>query len=154
MKHVIWRHRSRSTLAQVITCCLMIPSHHLNQCWFIISTVLWHSLEGSFSGNAQDISPWYQFENYEFKITVLSSRGQWVNIPWQIAQREVPDFPPIKILQYNVDLHKFHVILAFKKAPKVQYGWASRTWKTDLIPGGNIWNVDIIFFYLEKIKLL
>ena len=29
----IWRQRSGSTLAQVMACCLMAPSHYLNQCW-------------------------------------------------------------------------------------------------------------------------
>ena len=28
----IWWHRSGSTLAQVMACCLMAPSHYLNQC--------------------------------------------------------------------------------------------------------------------------
>ena len=35
----IWRHRSESTLAQVIACCLKAPSHYLNPCWLIISKV-------------------------------------------------------------------------------------------------------------------
>ena len=35
--------RSGSTLAQVMACCLMAPSHYLNQCWLIISEVQWHS---------------------------------------------------------------------------------------------------------------
>ena len=35
----IWRHRSWSTLAQVMACCLTAPSHYLNQCWLIISKV-------------------------------------------------------------------------------------------------------------------
>ena len=39
----IWRHRSMSTLAQVMACCLTAPSHYLNQCWLMISEVLWHS---------------------------------------------------------------------------------------------------------------
>ena len=40
----IWWHRSGSTLAQVIACCLMAPSHYLNQCWLIIiSDVQWQS---------------------------------------------------------------------------------------------------------------
>ena len=43
----IWRHRSGSTLAQVMACCLMAPSHYLNQCWVIISKVYWHSSEGN-----------------------------------------------------------------------------------------------------------
>ena len=29
---IIWRQGSRSTLAQVIACCLSAPSHYLNQC--------------------------------------------------------------------------------------------------------------------------
>ena len=35
--------RSGSTLAQVMACCLTVPSHYLNQCWLIISEVQWHS---------------------------------------------------------------------------------------------------------------
>ena len=34
----IWSHRSGSTLAQVMTCCLMAPSHYLTQQWHIT----WH----------------------------------------------------------------------------------------------------------------
>ena len=41
----IWPWRSWSTLVQVMACCLMAPSHYLNQCWLIISKVLWHSSE-------------------------------------------------------------------------------------------------------------
>ena len=36
------RHRSWSTLAQVMACCLTAPSHYLNQRWLIISEVLWY----------------------------------------------------------------------------------------------------------------
>ena len=32
-----WRHRSGSTLAQVMSCSLTAPSHYLNQCWLISS---------------------------------------------------------------------------------------------------------------------
>ena len=35
----IWQHRSRSTLAQVMACCLTAPSHYLNQCWLINKSV-------------------------------------------------------------------------------------------------------------------
>ena len=42
----IWRQRSGSTLAQVMACCLMAPSHYLNQCWLIISEVQRHSPGG------------------------------------------------------------------------------------------------------------
>ena len=39
----IWRHGTRSTLAQVKACCLTAPSLYLNQCWLIIGEVPWHS---------------------------------------------------------------------------------------------------------------
>ena len=42
------RHWSRSTLAQIMTCCLTAPIHYLNQCWLIISEVQWQSPEGNF----------------------------------------------------------------------------------------------------------
>ena len=35
----IWRHKSGSTLPQVMTCCLTAPSHYQNQCWLIISSL-------------------------------------------------------------------------------------------------------------------
>ena len=35
VKPAIWPHRSRSTLAQVMTCCLTAPGHYLNQCLWI-----------------------------------------------------------------------------------------------------------------------
>ena len=45
----IWRHRSGSTLTQVMACCLTAPSHYLNQRWLIISKVHWHSSVGNFA---------------------------------------------------------------------------------------------------------
>ena len=45
----IWWYRSGSTLAQVMSCCLiMAPSHYLNQCWLIISKVHWDSSDAVF----------------------------------------------------------------------------------------------------------
>ena len=34
----IWQQGSRSTLVQVMACCLTAPSHYLNQCWLIITS--------------------------------------------------------------------------------------------------------------------
>ena len=39
----IWRQSSGSTLVWLMACCLRAPSHHLNQCWLVISKVQWHS---------------------------------------------------------------------------------------------------------------
>ena len=57
----------------------MEPSHYLNQCWLIINHILWHSPQDNFTWNAQDIFPWYAFENYYFNITAVSPRGLWIN---------------------------------------------------------------------------
>ena len=35
----IWWNRSGSTRAQVMACCLMAPSHYLNQCWLEITAI-------------------------------------------------------------------------------------------------------------------
>ena len=78
----LWWHRSGSTMALVMACCLMAPSHYmyLNQCWLIINEVFWHSPKGNFTRNTQDIYLWcwYEFENCYFRITAASLRGQWV----------------------------------------------------------------------------
>ena len=54
----IWRHKSWSTLAQVMAWYLMAPSHYLNQCWLIISKVQWHPSESNFTTDASAISHW------------------------------------------------------------------------------------------------
>ena len=45
----MWRHRHGSTLAQVMACCLMAPSHYLNQCWLLISKVQSNSSVDNFT---------------------------------------------------------------------------------------------------------
>ena len=52
----IRQHRSGSTLVQLMAWCLMAPSHYLNQCWLIISGVVWHSLETNFTRSNQVIN--------------------------------------------------------------------------------------------------
>ena len=44
---IICQHRSGLTLAQVMSHCLMTPSHYLNQCWLIIKGGLWCSSESN-----------------------------------------------------------------------------------------------------------
>ena len=53
---MLW-HRSRSVLAQVMACWLMAPSHYLNQCWLIMSKILWYSPQYNFTANAYCL--WY-----------------------------------------------------------------------------------------------
>ena len=49
----IWSHRPGSTLPQVMACCLTAPSHHLNQCYYLINKALWHPPESSFTASKQ-----------------------------------------------------------------------------------------------------
>ena len=39
---------------------VMAWCHYLNQCWLIISEVLWNSPQGNFTGNVQDLCLWYE----------------------------------------------------------------------------------------------
>ena len=48
------RQRTEFTLAQLMACCLTAPSHYLEQCWLIISKVLWHSSEGIIMRRSED----------------------------------------------------------------------------------------------------
>ena len=59
----IWRHKTGSTLAQVMACCLTAPSHYLNQCWLINSKVYWHSFEGNFTAGISAVNHcnWLKF---------------------------------------------------------------------------------------------
>ena len=50
----IWRHGTRSTLAQVMACCLTAPSHDMNPCWLIIGEVPWHSSQGIIIRQCED----------------------------------------------------------------------------------------------------
>ena len=67
-----WRRRSWSTLVQVMVCCLTAPSHYLNQCWLIISNVLWHSSEDTIIRRFEDTNHKSKVEDYIFKITLRS----------------------------------------------------------------------------------
>ena len=51
-----------------MACCLTALSHYLNQCWLLISVVMWYSYEDKFTGNAPNIFPWPQFENDKLMI--------------------------------------------------------------------------------------
>ena len=64
--NTMWWQRSGSTLTQVMACCLAAPCHYPNQCWLTISEVLWHSPDDNFTGKAQYIYPWKEFETQNY----------------------------------------------------------------------------------------
>ena len=65
----IWQYISRSTLTQVMACCLTAPSQYLNQ-WWLISAVLWHSFQSNFTPIVLASFLCSEFENRTFRITV------------------------------------------------------------------------------------
>ena len=78
----IWRHRSRSTLAQVMACCLMAPSHYQNQCWLIFSKVQWHPLEGNCTKIAQSLIT--KINNLKFHSNLpVDNELKYIFRPWQ-----------------------------------------------------------------------
>ena len=65
---IIWRHKSGSTLAHVMACCLTAPSHYLNQCRLTISKVQWHPSESNFIRDTSAIRHWNSLEYYLSKF--------------------------------------------------------------------------------------
>ena len=72
--------RSGSTLAQVVAWWVMAPSHCLNQFGIIMSKVLWHSSEGSFTAGGLATILYTEFENYTYKITTTFHRAKLVKV--------------------------------------------------------------------------
>ena len=67
----IWRHRFSSLLAEVMACCLTASAQYQNQCWLLISEVLWHSHGNNFTMSAQTTILYKEFENETFEIIVM-----------------------------------------------------------------------------------
>ena len=79
----IWRHRSGSTLDQVMARCLPAPSHYPYQYWLII---LRHSSEVNFAGNAHDLYPWYDWKLLIYDYSRISQEPMSQSFTlWRIA---------------------------------------------------------------------
>ena len=82
----IWWHRSRSTLAQVMACCLTAPSHYLNQWWLIISEVQCNLLRVIWQDIIPTTNHWNYRENFLSKIFFNHLKGQWVKALWHFMR--------------------------------------------------------------------
>ena len=76
----MWRHRLRSELVQLMTCCLLATSHYLNQCWLTTMEILGKTSDWNFSKYVKVLS-----HNMELKIMFIKggkilSRPWWLNI--------------------------------------------------------------------------
>ena len=101
--HILWQ-RSGSILVQIMVCCLVAPSHYLNQCILIICKVLRHSPESNFTASAQTTILNNEFENYSFKVTPASPRGQWVSLIFLVP------FVVVNFRWCNYDYRKISII--------------------------------------------
>ena len=74
LNDAIWQHRSYSILVQVMACCLMGPSPCLNQCWHLISEILWCSRESNLTAaRAQAVILYNESDGYTSKVTAKGS---------------------------------------------------------------------------------
>ena len=71
----IWWHRSVSIVVQLMACCLMPPSHYLNQCWLTVNKVMWHLSESNFIRDTSAFSHWNKLENSISNILFRSTRA-------------------------------------------------------------------------------
>ena len=72
----IWRHKSRSTLAQVMVWC----RQDMKQCRLIISEVHRRSFEGNFTGDTSVVNPENCLDSCSSQIPFQSPRCQWVSL--------------------------------------------------------------------------
>ena len=90
-----------STLTQMRTFCLTALGHNLNQCWLIISEVLWYSPEGNFTGNAQHINLQNILQNHTWKMIAISQSIEYINV----HIRALPSFSCIFVTRITSKLH-------------------------------------------------
>ena len=83
LSNAICRHRSGSTLVKVMAWCLATPSHYLNQCWFIIKCVPWHSTENIFTISVHGRNPQHVFQDSILKLLphLPGDNGLISNVP-------------------------------------------------------------------------
>ena len=57
----------------------LVPSGrtNLNECWLLITEVLWHAPDSNFTVSDPAIILHIEFEHYTFEIPTPSCRGQW-----------------------------------------------------------------------------
>ena len=70
-----------------MACCLLAPSHYLNQCWVLMEVKFWHSLGSNLTASAKATILWNEFEFYTFEIIATSPGGHWVKYSGTSLQR-------------------------------------------------------------------
>ena len=89
----IWRFRSGSALAQVMACCLLAPSHYLNQCWLTIS-------EGNHLRAISQKIPLISINEINWKITYIKFHS---NLTGANELSPCSAMPTISGIKYDAD---------------------------------------------------
>ena len=66
-----------STLAQVMACCLMAPSHYLNQYWLIVNWILRNELQWNWNQSTRCFIHENAFKNVICKMVSILFRGRF-----------------------------------------------------------------------------
>ena len=84
-REAMWQPRPKSTLAQVMACCLMAPSHYLNNANLPSIRSFENQLRAISNEIPQPLITKITLNiTYEYKISFKSPRGKWVNISLMI----------------------------------------------------------------------
>ena len=84
-----------STLAQLMACCLASPSHYLNQCWLLLSEIMWLSPKTNFTISTQATIRWQASS-----ITLISYLGSklWNLLASEYSEVNDVDYERLKFL--------------------------------------------------------
>ena len=108
-----WRSWSTLVKLHVMACCLMAPSHYLNQCWLIISEILRHSPEGNFAENAPGprlniktvLSTYCDFHVKDKTVFLIETAPRYLSLIW--SQAGISDYiPQLTLKMSNLKLQQ------------------------------------------------
>ena len=139
----IWWHRSGTTLAQVMACCLTAPSHYLNQHWLLIIGFCGIHMRAILQRVTKVTILYNKFEKYTFKITATPSRVRWANttivlaISTFIAMKSQPliTIKVATLLVVTFTLGQGHGMVAPRKSiiPNLKFMWKNASCEYSLI---------------------
>ena len=108
MVPLLWHNRYWSTLVQAMACCLAAPSHHLKQCWHIISKgtdIPWAAISQHLH-QPSITEIWFQIA-YLWFPSVMSGANELINMQFHVSL----ETPVLMSVSYTRRLNKLTLIL-------------------------------------------
>ena len=98
-----WQHRPGSALAQTMACCLMAPSHYLNQRWLNVKGVGGIQLTAISSDMLMHLIGVKCLRRLHFKITAISPKVRWVNkLHWYLIGSTCISTRKMPLIKFSV----------------------------------------------------